>query len=56
MRCSDCCYFWKDEDEEYPSCHWESRAPGDVPPCEYEENNGYDEGDYEEDDESEDVD
>ena len=56
MRCSDCCYFWKDEDEEYPSCHWESRAPGDVPPCEYEENNGYDKGDYEEDDESEDID
>lgn len=43
MKCSDCCYFWKEEDENYPSCHWESRAPSDAPPC--EEENDYDEED-----------
>lgn len=34
MNCRDCAYLWKDDGEKYPRCHWESRAPGDVPPCE----------------------
>lgn len=38
MKCSDCCYFWKEDVEDYPSCKWESKAPGDMPPCEYDEN------------------
>lgn len=43
MKCTDCIFYWQDKDENYPSCKWTSRAPGDVPPCEYED-------DYEEDD------
>lgn len=37
MTCIDCCYFWREEDEESRCCHWESRCPGDIPPCEEEE-------------------
>lgn len=37
MRCTDCCYYWKEETDNYPCCHWESRCPGDIPPCEDEE-------------------
>lgn len=43
MRCSDCPYFWYSEADEMLICHWVSRAPGDIPPCEQED-------DYEEDD------
>lgn len=43
MKCSDCCYFWKEEDESYPSCHWTPRALGDMAPCDYAE-------DFEDDD------
>ena len=31
-----CCYYWQDEDEAYPRCHWECHCPGDMAPCEYE--------------------
>lgn len=41
--CVGCSYHWKNEDEDYPSCHWEARCPGDIPPCE-------------EDDEGDDID
>ena len=40
MRCASCYYCWKEDGEQYPSCKWESRGPGDCPPCEdddYEE-------------------
>lgn len=37
MTCIDCCYFWREEGEESRCCHWESRCPGDIPPCEEEE-------------------
>lgn len=43
MDCKECCYFWKNEGEVYPSCKFETRCPGDLPPCEY------DESDYEPD-------
>lgn len=36
MKCTDCCFYWKDEDEAYPSCKWEPRAPGDMAPCDYD--------------------
>ena len=42
MNCVYCCYFWKEEDEDRPQCHWVSRCPDDFPPCEEDE-------DYEED-------
>ena len=37
MTCIDCCYFWREEGEESRCCHWEPRCPGDIPPCEEEE-------------------
>lgn len=41
MRCKDCVFCWKDEDEDYPSCKFEVRTVWDIPPCEYE--NDYEE-------------
>lgn len=38
LRCEDCSYYWKEDDERYVSCHFFSKAPWDVPPCEREEN------------------
>ena len=32
MKCAYCYYCWKEDDEQYPSCKWESRGPGDCPP------------------------
>ena len=32
--CDECNWFWKEDDEKYPSCHFEARCPGDIPPCE----------------------
>ena len=37
MKCADCAYYWKEEDERYAGCHWTIRCPGDIPPCEEEE-------------------
>lgn len=40
MKCTDCPYFWKDEIDKYPHCHWIARCPDDIAPCEedyYEE-------------------
>lgn len=42
MSCVYCCYFWKEDGEDRPQCHWVSRCPDDFPPCEEDE-------DYEED-------
>lgn len=36
MTCANCCYFWREEDEDFDSCHWEPRCSGDIPPCEEE--------------------
>lgn len=34
MKCEECCYYWQDEDESRPRCHYEDpRFPA---PCEYE--------------------
>ena len=37
MTCKDCCYFWKEDEERFSSCHFEIRCPGDKAPCEYDE-------------------
>lgn len=37
MKCADCCFCWKNEDEAYPSCKWKARAPGEMAPCEYDD-------------------
>lgn len=47
LKCENCCYQWKDEDDRWPCCHWESRCPGDVPPCEeYDEDEPDDDYDH----------
>ena len=30
MKCTECCYYWQDEDESRPRCHWEARCSGDM--------------------------
>lgn len=37
MKCADCPYFWKEDWEDHPQCHWVSRCPDDFPPCEEED-------------------
>lgn len=37
MICNDCVYCWKSEDDEYPHCHFEPRAPGELAPCGYDD-------------------
>lgn len=37
MSCVDCAYFWREENEDYSCCHWQSRCPDDMAPCEYED-------------------
>lgn len=39
-RCSDCGYYWQEEGERFPCCHFE--GPNGWAPCEQEE---YDEED-----------
>lgn len=45
MKCAECCYYWQDEDENRPRCHWEMRCPGDLAPCEYEDDEPQDDPD-----------
>lgn len=33
-ECKDCAYYWREEDEDYPCCHFVERCPGDYAPCE----------------------
>ena len=36
MKCGDnCCYWWQDEDEDFPSCHFDQNSPWPAP-CEYD--------------------
>ena len=37
LKCEDCGYYWKEEGERYAGCHWESRCPGDIAPCDEDE-------------------
>ena len=32
----NCSYYWQDENESYPRCHFERMADWDIAPCEYE--------------------
>ena len=34
LTCRECPYFWTEDDEEYPSCHYESLGSWDPAPCE----------------------
>lgn len=48
MKCAECLYWWKDEDEEHPSCHCNEVA-GDAP-CEVEDWEAEEEPELDEDD------
>lgn len=37
MKCINCLYYYKVEDDMFPECQWYSRAPGDCAPCEEED-------------------
>lgn len=49
MKCTECCYYWQDEDESRPRCHFEPHCAGDLAPCEYDDWEA-DEDDYPEPD------
>lgn len=34
LSCSECSYSWKDAEDDIPFCHWRSRCPDDIAPCE----------------------
>lgn len=34
MRCNNCGYYWKDDDEAFPYCHYDDPWPA---PCEQDE-------------------
>ena len=46
MTCKDCCYFWKEDEKRFSSCHFEIRCPGDKAPCEYEDSDYVEDPDY----------
>lgn len=39
MKCSDCLYWWKDENAKYERCHWDEDPYSDLlmSPCEEDE-------------------
>lgn len=41
MRCENCGYYWQDEEDKYPHCHFE--GPDGWAPCEQDE---YEEEEY----------
>lgn len=45
MKCADCVYLWKNDDEPHARCHFEPLCADDLPPCECEDEY-YDEDDY----------
>lgn len=36
LQCKDCAYYWREEDEKWPRCHYESLGTFDPAPCEIE--------------------
>ena len=48
MKCVECCYYWKEENEDRACCHWVARCAGDIAPCEYEDETQDDPEDWEE--------
>ncbi|MFR1537547.1 MAG: hypothetical protein ACLSUP_02775 [Blautia massiliensis (ex Durand et al. 2017)] len=37
MKCSECSYCWKSEEDQYPCCQYRKIAEFDLAPCEIEE-------------------
>lgn len=34
MKCKDCAYYWQDDDDDFPQCHFEKLGEWDTAPCE----------------------
>ena len=47
MNCKQCLYYWQEEGESFPRCHYESIGEFDPAPCECEDE--YNERQYEAD-------
>lgn len=43
MRCLDCSYWWKEPGENHEYCHWVAMCPGDLAPCDTDDNEDEDE-------------
>lgn len=41
MRCTDCPYHWKEDDERFARCHFEPHCADDLPPCEIDDYDEY---------------
>lgn len=37
MKCTDCPYYWKEEWEDYPCCHFDPVHHPTPSPCEYDD-------------------
>lgn len=37
FECENCFYYWQEPDDEFATCHWEPQCPGDMAPCDYDE-------------------
>ena len=37
MKCKDCSFCWKAEDDDFARCHFVPFTPWDSAPCEYED-------------------
>lgn len=37
IKCENCLYYWKDEDEDYSCCHFDSTHHATPAPCEYDD-------------------
>ena len=37
MKCTDCPYYWKEELEDYPGCHFDPVHHPTPSPCEYDD-------------------
>ena len=48
MKCTNCSYYWKEECEDYPSCHFDENYHPTPSPCEEEDMYEEDEYDYDE--------
>lgn len=46
MRCIDCPFYYKGENDRFSCCHFERRTFYDVPPCEVDENEWEEESNY----------
>ena len=45
LKCANCGFFWQEEGENHPYCHWEVRCPDDKAPCEYDDDDYVEEPD-----------